>query len=60
VEPLEDAREPDDDRPPICPACGVTMGIVLDGRETGYRCLECGFANEERTVTGGEYEADRM
>ncbi len=43
MEPLEDAREPDDDRPPICPACGVTMGIVLEGRETGYRCLECGF-----------------
>ena len=45
MEPEEDAREPDDDRPPICPACGVTMGIVFDGRETSYRCLECGFAD---------------
>lgn len=33
-----------DDRPPICPACGVTMGIVMDGDEaTRYVCLECGF-----------------
>ena len=46
--PEEDGREPDDDRPPICPACGVTMGIVVNGREISYRCLECGFANEER------------
>lgn len=35
-----------DDRPPICPACGVTMGIVLDEREVpSYVCLECGFAD---------------
>jgi predicted RNA-binding Zn-ribbon protein involved in translation (DUF1610 family) len=36
-----------DDRPPICPACGVTMGIVVaaDGR-TSFVCLECGFADE--------------
>ena len=43
---LDDERQPDerDDRPPICPACGVTMGIVLDERESPrYVCLECGF-----------------
>ena len=35
-----------DDRPPICPACGVTMGIVSgeDG-EPRYVCLECGFSD---------------
>jgi hypothetical protein len=35
-----------DDRPPICPACGVTMGIVAgeDG-EPSYVCLECGFSD---------------
>ena len=39
--------EADDDRPPICPACGVTMGIILDGEgATRYACLECGFADE--------------
>jgi hypothetical protein len=36
-----------DERPPICPACGVTMGIRVD--EDGavrYACLECGFSDE--------------
>ena len=48
--------DPDDDRPPICPACGVTMGIVV--RESGptrYVCLECGFSDEGacfRCLTG--------
>jgi Zn ribbon nucleic-acid-binding protein len=37
----------DDDRPPICPACGVTMGIVLDEHgATHHVCLECGFSDE--------------
>ena len=37
----------DDERPPICPACGVTMGIVVDeGGATDYVCLECGFSDE--------------
>lgn len=36
-----------DDRPPICPACGVTMGIVMDEDEAvSYVCLECGFEGE--------------
>jgi predicted RNA-binding Zn-ribbon protein involved in translation (DUF1610 family) len=40
----------DDDRPPICPACGVTMGMREDEGSTRYVCLECGFGD----VTGGE------
>jgi Zn ribbon nucleic-acid-binding protein len=46
---VDDESKPDadDDRPPICPACGVTMGIILneDGA-TRYACLECGFSDE--------------
>jgi ribosomal protein S27AE len=39
-------RPNDDDRPPICPACGVTMGIVVaDDGTTRYVCLECGFSD---------------
>jgi predicted RNA-binding Zn-ribbon protein involved in translation (DUF1610 family) len=34
------------DRPPICPACGVTMGIVVVRDGTRYVCLECGFEDE--------------
>ena len=43
----ESRPEADDDRPPICPACGVTMGIIVneDGA-TRYACLECGFSDE--------------
>jgi hypothetical protein len=43
----KDSRpEADDDRPPICPACGVTMGIVIDeSGETRSVCLECGFSD---------------
>jgi hypothetical protein len=43
----ESKPEADDDRPPICPACGVTMGIVIDeDGATRYVCLECGFSDE--------------
>jgi transcription initiation factor TFIIIB Brf1 subunit/transcription initiation factor TFIIB len=43
----ESRPDADDDRPPICPACGVTMGIVVDENEaTRYVCLECGFSDE--------------
>jgi hypothetical protein len=39
--------DPDDERPPICPACGVTMGIRVDGDgAVRYACLECGFSDE--------------
>jgi Zn ribbon nucleic-acid-binding protein len=34
-----------DDRPPICPACGVTMGIAVeDDGSICFVCLECGFS----------------
>ena len=42
----ESRPDADDDRPPICPACGVTMGIVVDeDGATRYACLECGFSD---------------
>jgi predicted RNA-binding Zn-ribbon protein involved in translation (DUF1610 family) len=41
--------EDEDDRPPICPACGVTQGIVVrDDDETKFACLECGFTDDGR------------
>lgn len=41
--------DPDeDDRPPICPACGVTMGIVLEEAVARHVCLECGYPEEQR------------
>jgi ribosomal protein S27AE len=41
-------RSEEDDRPPICPACGVTMGIVMAGDgSTRFVCLECGYPDEE-------------
>jgi hypothetical protein len=41
-------RDPPDDRPPICPACGVTMGLEVgaDG-EVSHLCQECGFPGQE-------------
>jgi len=36
-----------DDRPPICPACGVTQGMVISDEETRFLCLECGFSDDE-------------
>jgi predicted RNA-binding Zn-ribbon protein involved in translation (DUF1610 family) len=37
----------EDDRPPICPACGVTQGMVVtEGDETKFVCLECGFSDD--------------
>jgi ribosomal protein S27AE len=42
-EPPDDDDEVDD-RPPICPACGVTMGITVDDRgAVRHLCLECGY-----------------
>ena len=38
--------DPHDDRPPICPACGVTMGFVVEDEEIRFVCLECGFSDE--------------
>jgi Zn ribbon nucleic-acid-binding protein len=43
-------REDEDDRPPICPACGVTQGMVMsDDDETTFVCLECGFSDGRST-----------
>ena len=37
----------DDDRPPICPACGVTMGMTInDDGSARYVCLECDFSDD--------------
>ena len=53
----ESKPDADDERPPICPACGVTMGIVVVdvNGATRYVCLECGFSDEtisSRCLTG--------
>jgi hypothetical protein len=41
----------DDDRPPICPRCGVTMVpaalSAYDKREGDWVCLECEELKEE-------------
>jgi predicted RNA-binding Zn-ribbon protein involved in translation (DUF1610 family) len=36
--------DPHDDRPPICPACGVTQFLVVDGEDVAFVCVECGFS----------------
>ena len=41
-----DSEREQDDRPPICPACGVTQGFVVTGERTTFVCLECGFSDE--------------
>jgi predicted RNA-binding Zn-ribbon protein involved in translation (DUF1610 family) len=38
--------QPDDDRPPICPACGVTNFLVLREEEAAFACVECGFSDD--------------
>jgi hypothetical protein len=44
----ESKHDADDERPPICPACGVTMGITVDEDETTRDvCLECGFTDRD-------------
>ena len=43
----------DDDRPPICPRCGVTMVPAAlsagDKRSGDWVCLECEELDEEET-----------
>ena len=47
----ESKPDADDDRPPICPACGVTMGIIVDDDgTTRYVCLECGFSDRDTLI----------
>ena len=36
-----------DDRPPICPACGVTMGMEIADEKVRFVCLECGFPEDD-------------
>jgi hypothetical protein len=44
---MERFESRDDEPPPICPACGVTMGLVIGERgEVRFACLECGFSDE--------------
>ena len=45
-----DAEDEADDRPPICPACGVTQGMVVTDEEPHFVCLECGFSDGEQAV----------
>jgi Zn ribbon nucleic-acid-binding protein len=35
--------DPDEDRAPICPACGVTNLLVANGDDVEFACVECGF-----------------
>jgi len=46
MNPRRDSEDDVDDRPPICPACGVTQGIVVTGKDTRFVCLECGFSED--------------
>jgi hypothetical protein len=57
----ESKPDADDERPPICPACGVTMGIVLDEEgATRYVCLECGFSDELPLIPLGDVHLTRF
>ena len=52
---VEEESKPDvnDERPPICPACGVTMGfIVNEDGTTRDVCLECGFSDAMTLLPG--------
>jgi predicted RNA-binding Zn-ribbon protein involved in translation (DUF1610 family) len=44
--------EDEDDRPPICPACGVTQGLVVGDAGVTYVCLECGFSDDSGETSG--------
>ena len=46
MEQAEGLEPEEDDRPPICPACGVTQGLVVEDERTTFVCLECGFSDE--------------
>jgi predicted RNA-binding Zn-ribbon protein involved in translation (DUF1610 family) len=40
-------RDDEDDRPPICPACGVTQTVVVTNGDETFICQECGFSDDE-------------
>lgn len=46
---MDEARldREEDERPPICPACGVTQALVADDGEPRYACVECGFSDAD-------------
>ena len=46
------AHDGSDERPPICPACGVTQGMVITDDEPRFVCLECGFSDGEGADAG--------
>jgi Zn ribbon nucleic-acid-binding protein len=47
---IDDTSDERDDRPPICPACGVTQGMKETGAdEVEFVCLECGFSDARPT-----------
>lgn len=48
--PEREPEEQADDRPPICPACGVTQGMVVTDGEASFVCLECGFSDREASA----------
>jgi Zn ribbon nucleic-acid-binding protein len=52
--PRRGERE-DDERPPICPACGVTQGMVVEGDDVEFVCLECGFSDRQGGGESGEW-----
>ena len=49
-----------DDRPPICPACGVTQGFVVEGDGVRFVCLECGFSDESAPTSRSDHAADAV
>ena len=53
------SKPDEDDRPPICPACGVTMGMIPadDGTTRHDACLECGFSDEMTSMSVSEDRA---
>jgi predicted RNA-binding Zn-ribbon protein involved in translation (DUF1610 family) len=57
VENGRDSVPERDDRPPICPACGVTQGLVVEDERTTFVCLECGFSDEARPRGSGDPRA---
>ena len=46
----DDEADPEaDDRPPICPACGVTQGFVVEGE--GFASSASSAASRTRAAT---------
>ena len=52
-----DSEPERDDRPPICPACGVTQGLVVEEERATFVCLECGVSDEASPPPTGDPRA---